>query len=218
MARFIDLSHTIADGTITHKGLPAPRICDFLSREDSRPRYTDGTEFQIGQLTMVANTGTYIDCPFHRFAQGSDLSEVALERMADLPGVVVRVRGRTRIGPDAFDGVDVAGRAVLVETGWCAHWDTPAYLDGHPFLTGDAAASLAGRGARLVGIDSHNIDDTAQPNSRPVHTELLGRGILIVEHMRGLEQLPDADFRFSAVPPKFKGMGTFPVRAFATLA
>jgi kynurenine formamidase len=218
MPTYIDLSHTIADGTITHKGLPAPHICDFLSREESRNRYTGGTEFQIGQITMVANTGTYIDSPFHRFAHGKDLSELALERMTDLPAVVVRAIGLTQIGRDAFEHIDVAGKAVLVETGWCKHWNTPAYQEGHPFLTAEAAAWLVKQGAVLVGIDSHNIDDTSQPNSRPVHTQLLGREILIVEHLRGLDRLPNSIFGFSAIPPKFKGVGTFPVRAFATVA
>lgn len=219
MRKLIDLSHTIRNGLVTFKGLPAPVICDFLSREASRVHYTDGTEFQIGRIDMVANTGTYVDCPFHRYADGEDLSQTALERFANLPGVVVRVPHRQRLevtGRD-FDGVDVTGKAVLVHTGWSEHWDSPAYFDNHPFLTGEAAELLRDRGARLVGIDSHNIDDTRSRNSRPVHTVLLRSGILIVEHLRGLEQLPDSGFLFSAVPPKIEGMGTFPVRAFATV-
>jgi len=220
MARaYIDLSHTIHDGLITHKGLPAPAICDFLSREASQANYDGGTEFQIGQITMVANTGTYIDCPSHRFAHGKDLSEVGLERFSGLDAVVVRVPHpeKLAIGADHFKSIDVARKAVLVHTGWCEYWNTPAYLNDHPHLTEEAAEHLRERGARLVGIDSHNIDDTRSRNSRPVHTILLGHDILIVEHMRGLEQLPDSDFRFSAVPPKVKGMGTFPVRAFAEI-
>jgi arylformamidase len=217
--RYIDLSHTIHDGLITHKGIPAPVICDFLTREASRANYDGDTEFQIGRITMVANTGTYIDCPFHRFAHGKDLSDVGLEMFTGLDAVVVRAphREKLAIGADHFEGIDVAGKAVLVHTGWCEYWNTPAYLGDHPFLTEDAADYLRERGALLVGIDSHNIDDTRTRNSRPVHTVLLGHDILIVEHMRGLEQLPDRNFRFSAVPPKVKGMGTFPVRAFAEI-
>ena len=219
MGQLIDLSHTIFDGLVTYKGLPAPVICDFLSREASRKNYAPGTEFQIGRLDMVANTGTYIDCPFHRFPDGKDLSEVALERFVDLPAVTVRVPFRERVEVTAgdFAGIDVRGKAVLVHTGWSQHWNTPAYFENHSFLNAEAAEFLRDAGAVLVGIDSHNIDDTRTKNSRPVHTTLLGAEILVVEHLRGLEQLPAAAFSFTAVPPKFKGVGTFPVRAFATV-
>ena len=218
MHRLIDLSHTITNGLVTYKGLPGPIICDFLSRADLRANYDAGTEFQIGRIDMVANTGTYIDCPFHRYADGKDLSETGLERFADLPAIVVRAphaRGLA-IGADAIAHVDVAGKAVLVHTGWSEHWNTQAYYNDHPFLTEEAAIALRDRGATLVGIDSHNIDDT-RTRSRPVHSVLLAKEILVVEHLRGLEQLPDAEFRFNAVPPKIEGMGTFPVRAFASV-
>jgi kynurenine formamidase len=212
----IDLSHVIEDGMVTYKGLPAPHVCDWLSREASRAAYDPGTEFQIGQITMVGNTGTYLDTPFHRYADGEDLSQVGVERVADLPGLVVRVVDRMAIDGDLFDGLDVAGRAVLVHTGWSRHWRTEAYYEGHPFLTAAAADRLVEAGAALVGIDSHNIDDT-RIRARPVHSRLLGAGVPIVEHMRGLELLPDAGFRFTASPPKVKGFGTFPVRAFAVV-
>jgi len=213
----VDLSHTIHAGLITFKGLPAPLICDYLSRADSRKNYEGGTEFQIGRIDMVSNTGTYIDCPFHRYADGKDLSETALERFVNIPAVVVRVDHRSRIEVQAsdFDEVDVFGKAVLVHTGWSTHWETEQYFTNHSFLTAEAAERLRDRGAVLVGIDSHNIDDTRSRNSRPVHTTLLREEILIVEHLRGLERLPERGFTFSAVPPKIKGMGTFPVRAFA---
>ncbi|WP_420129200.1 cyclase family protein [Longimicrobium sp.] len=216
--RLIDLSHTIEDGTITLKGFPAPIICDYLSREASREIYAQGTEFQIGRIDMIANTGTYVDSPFHRFADGKDLSELPLEWVADLDAVVVRATERSGrgIGAEAFAGVDVAGKAVLVHTGHAAHWGTDAYFKAHPFLTRAAAEHLRDGGARLVGIDSLNIDDTADP-VRPVHTVLLGAEIPVAEHLRGLEQLPDAGFRFYAVPVKVKGFGTFPVRAFAAV-
>ena len=212
--RLIDLSHVIEDGLVTYKGLPAPHVCDFLSRETSRANYEPGTEFQIGQITLVGNTGTYLDTPFHRYAEGEDLADVGLERLVDLPGLVVRVPTDGAVDADAFDGLDVAGRAVLVHTGWDRHWRTEAYYGNHPFLTEAAANWLAENGARLVGIDSHNIDDT-RGRTRPVHSRLLGEGVLIVEHLRGLEQLPDGPFRFFAAPPKVKAFGTFPVRAFA---
>jgi arylformamidase len=212
---FIDLSHTIEDGLITYKGLPAPVICDFLSREASRRLYAPGTEFQIGKIEMVANTGTYLDSPFHRFADGKDLSALPLEKLADLEAVVVRWdagRGRA-IGPEVFEGRPLRGKAVLVHTGWSTHWRTDRYFEGHPFLTADAAESLRAAGATVVGIDSYNIDDTGDP-ARPVHTTLLGAEIPIVEHMTGLDLLPEEGTRFFAVPVKVKGMGTFPVRAF----
>jgi len=219
MRRYVDLSHTIHHGLLTYKGLPGPIICDYLSRQDSRQNYADGTEFQIGRIDMVANTGTYIDCPFHRYADGRDLSETALERFVDLPAVVVRVpwRERIEVTPRDFIRVDVRDKAVLVDTGWSEHWNKNTYFDGHPFLTAEAATFLRRAGALLVGIDSHNIDDTRTKNSRPVHTILLGAEILIVEHLRGLEQLPLVGFLFSSVPTKFKGVGTFPVRAFVSL-
>lgn len=214
--RLVDLSHVVEDGMVTYKGLPAPHICDWLSREASRANYAPGTEFQIGQITMVANTGTYIDTPFHRYAEGDDLSQVGLERLVELPGVVVRTGDRRAIDADAFDGLDVAGKAVLVHTGWSRHWRTEAYYEGHPFLSEAAAERLVAGGARLVGVDSHNIDDTSG-RTRPVHSTLLGAGVLIVEHMRGLDELPDGPFRFFAAPPKVKDFGTFPVRAFAAV-
>ena len=213
--RLIDLSHPIEAAMVTYKGLPAPVICDFLSREASRALYAPGTEFQIGRIDMVSNTGTYLDTPFHRFADGDDLAGVTLARVAALPGVRVRSEAGA-IGADAFAGLDVRGHAVLIHTGWDRHWRSEAYFAGHPFLTEEAAAWLVEAGAALVGIDSHNIDDTAG-DIRPVHTRLLGAGIPICEHMKGLEALPECGFRFTAAPPKVVGMGTFPVRAFAEL-
>lgn len=212
--RLIDLSHVIEDGMVTYKGLPAPHVCDFLSREASRANYEPGTEFQIGQITLVGNTGTYLDTPFHRYAEGEDLADVGLERLVDLPGLVVRIPTDGSVDADAFEGLDVAGRAVLVHTGWDRHWRTEAYYENHPFLTEAAANRLAEKGARLVGIDSHNIDDTRE-RTRPVHSRLLGDGVLIVEHLRGLDQIPDGPFRFFAAPPRVRAFGTFPVRAFA---
>lgn len=219
----IDLSHTIHDGLETYPGLPAPSICDFWSREASAVHYAPGTSFQIGRINMVANTGTYIDAPFHRYEEGPDVAAVELVRVADLPGMLVDVPAGSRaIGPEAFEGLDLAGCAVLVRTGWSRHWDTPAYFRGHPFLTGDAADWLRGQGPALVGIDSLNIDDTSD-GERPVHSTLLGAEILIVEHLCRLDVLADrtgttgAAFRFTAAPVKVHGMGSFPVRAFATL-
>ena len=213
-SRLIDLSHTIEDGMITYPGLPAPHICDFLSREASRGRYAHDTTFQIGRIDMVANTGTYIDSPFHRYADGEDISQLTLARLADLPAVVVSATAHRAIDVPDVESIDVRGRAVLVHTGWARHWRTERYGAGHPYLTAAAAGCLRDRGARLVGIDSLNIDDTAD-GERPVHTTLLGAGIPIVEHLRGLEQLPLSGFSFSAVPPPVRGMGSFPVRAFA---
>lgn len=215
----IDLSHTITNGLVTYKGLPAPVICDYLSREDSSKNYEDGTTFQIGKIEMVTNTGTYIDCPFHRYEDGKDLSEVQLEALAELPATVITVSytSALAINKHYFEGLAITGHAVLVHTGWSKHWNTEAYYDNHPFLTKDAAEYLVSCNVKIVGIDSHNIDDTRTRNSRPVHSTLLGAGILIVEHMCNLHALPAIGAIFSAVPPKFKGAGTFPVRAFAKI-
>ena len=218
-AKLIDLSHTIEDGMVTYKGLPAPLICDHLSREQSRAQYAPGTEFQIGKITMVSNTGTYIDSPFHRFADGADIADLTLNSLVGLDAVVVHAEGMSgrQIPAEAFGAIDVRDKAVLVHTGWSRHWRTDGYFENHPFLTAAAAEYLKREGARLVGIDSYNIDDTADGH-RPVHTTLLQAGIPIVEHMRGLELVPTTGATFTAVPPKVRGMGTFPVRAFATLA
>lgn len=213
---FIDLSHTIHNGLVTYKGLPAPVICDYLSREESKKFYEEGTSFQIGKIEMVTNTGTYIDCPFHRYENGKDLSEIQLDDIAELPATVISVpfTGTLAIDKKHFEGFAVPGHAVLVHTGWSKHWNTELYYSDHPFLTKEAAEYLVECGVKLVGIDSHNIDDT-RGNSRPVHSTLLGKEILIVEHMTNLAALPQTGAFFSAVPPKFKGAGTFPVRAFA---
>ncbi len=217
-SRFVDLSHTIESGMITYKGLPAPVISDHLSREASRSIYGPDTEFQIGRIEMVSNTGTYLDTPFHRYPHGVDLGGLALESIADLPGVVVRVppSGARAVDRSRFGAIEVRGRAVLVHTGWDAQWRTDRYFEGFPFLTEQAAIYLRDAGAALVGIDSHNIDST-EDGTRPVHTVLLKAGIPIVEHMTRLGALPLDGFRFSAVPPKIRGMGTFPVRAHARL-
>jgi arylformamidase len=215
LRNLIDLSHTVEHGLVTYKGLPAPIICDYLSREASRKHYAAGTEFQIGKIEMVANTGTYLDSPFHRYSDGKDLSELNLQKLANLPAIKIPAQRKQAIDVSCFpDGEDLAGKAVLVETGWSRHWNTSQYFEGHPFLTEDAARFLADCGAALVGIDSHNIDDV-QDLRRPVHSILLKNEIPIVEHMTNLAALPRGHFKFFAVPVKVKGLGTFPVRAFA---
>ena len=218
-SQLIDLSHAVEHGMITYKGLPAPIICDYLSREASRSRYAAGTEFQIGKIEMIANTGTYLDSPFHRCADGDDLSQLKLELLADLDCVVVRVTDRRDRAIDRLpiDLATLKGKALLVHTGWDAHWRTDQYFEGHPHLTGALANQLVAAGVTLVGIDSFNID-SIDDGTRPVHSALLRAGIPIVEHMCGLAAVPDRGARFFAVPVKVKGMGSFPVRAFARLA
>jgi kynurenine formamidase len=215
----VDLSHVIEHGMTTYKGLPGPHICDFWERESTAANYDDGSTFQIGRIDMVANTGTYVDSPFHRYADGADLADLPLQSLADVPGIVVRRPWENDIAIDAsaFDGRDVAGKAVLVHTGWDRHWRTDRYGVESPFLTADAADWLIENGVVVVGIDSNNIDDV-RGRSRPVHTKLLGANIPICEHMANLGSLPDEGFRFSAVPPKVRGMGSFPVRAYAVLS
>ncbi len=214
--RLVDLSHVIEAGMVTFKGLPGPLICDFWTRESSADHYDDGSSFQIGRIDMVANTGTYVDAPFHRYADGRDLAGLALDSLAALDAVVVRRPHAAELATDAarLAHLDVRGKAVLVHTGWDEHWRTESYFSDHPFLTEVAANWLVENGATFVGIDSHNIDDT-RTRGRPVHTILLGADIPIGEHLTNLGALPDAGFRFSAVPPKVAGMGTFPVRAWA---
>ncbi len=213
--RLIDVSHTVEHGLVTYKGLPAPVISEFMSRDASKAHYEEGTSFQIGRIEMVANTGTYIDSPFHRYAGGKDLSELALESLANLEGIVFRATlGLRTIGRDLFRDADLGEKAVLVHTSWDRHWGIEQYFAGHPFLTREAAEHLRDSRAALVGIDSYNIDDT-DDGTRPAHSVLLGAGIPIVEHLCNLWSLPDEGFGFFAIPVKVKRMGTFPVRAFA---
>ena len=217
MTQLIDVSHTVEDGLITYPGLPGPIVCDFLSREASKAHYDEGTSFQIGKIEMVANTGTYVDSPFHRYENGADLSQLELRRLANVEGLVIDARGRGRsLGIELVKGLNLRGKAVLVRTGWDVNWAKPSYFDGHPFLTRAVADYLLGAGAAMVGIDSLNIDDI-KDGSRPVHSILLGAGIPIVEHLCNLGALPQSGYRFHAVPVKFRGVGTFPVRAYGVV-
>jgi kynurenine formamidase len=217
-SRLVELSHSIVHGMTTYPGLPAPEMSDHLTREASEALYSPGVSFQIGRLTLVGNTGTYVDSPFHRFADGADLAELPLARLADVDGVVVHAPGARGRAVDVRDleGCDVAGRAVLVRTGWDRHWRSPHYGREAPFLTRAAAEWLVAQGAALVGIDSVNID-AIEDRARPVHTTLLGAGVPVVEHLAGLGQLPARGFRFHAAPPRLERFGTFPVRAYAVV-
>ena len=217
MPTFIDLSHVIEEKLVTYKGLPAPIICDYWTREESRAFYEEGTEFQIGKITMVGNTGTYLDSPFHRYAHGKDLSDLPLDSLANLEGVLVRVPEQIKaVDVSYFQGLPLEGKAVLVQTDWDRYWKQDQYFVDHPYLTKEAAEYLVAAKVKLVGIDSHNIDDTSG-KTRPVHTILLRHDILIVEHLCNLKALPETGFRFNAVPPKIRPFGTFPVRAYAVV-
>jgi arylformamidase len=211
--RFIDLAHPVEHGMITYKGMPGPVISDYRSREDSRTYYAEGAEFHIGRIEMIANTGTYIDSPFHRYANGADLSQLSLKSIADLPGICIAA-GQSAIDAEVFENKDLSGRAVLVHTGWSRYWRTEKYAECPPFLTRDAAAFLVEAKAALVGIDSMNIDDI-HDKARPVHSLLLKANIQIVEHLTNLAELPAENFRFFAIPPPVKSFGSFAVRAFA---
>ena len=214
--RYVDLSHTISDGLTTYRGLPAPIICDYLTRDESANNYEDGSTFQIGEIKMVGNSGTYLDCPFHRYAAGKDFSELFLSDMADLPGVLIQAQANSTLPIDVhhFENVDMKDKAVLIRTDWAKKWATEAYFENHPFITEAAAHFLKTQRPKIIGIDSYNVDDT-RVNRRPAHSILLGADILIVEHMCQLHLLPVEHFYFSAIPPKIRGMGSLPVRAFA---
>jgi len=222
-SQLIDLSHRIEPGMFTHPGLPGPTSTPFRSREESRQ--TSGTDFQIDQVTMVGNTGTYLDSPFHRFADGGDLASLPLTTVADIPLFVVETRqGGRGVGPvvlaaalaDAVAGDALAGAAVLLHTGGDEAWGGEAYAEDAPFLTGDGAAWLVEQRPALVGIDAVNIDDLADP-TRPAHTQLLRAGVLILEHLTGLAALPALGARLHAAPPPWSGVGTWPVRAYAVV-
>jgi len=233
--RLIDLSHVIRHGMVTYPGLPGPEITPHLTRESSRGVYEQGTEFAIDRISMVGNTGTYLDSPFHRYSGGRDLAQLDLASVADLPVVVGRFAGRIDMnintdinrdinrginrGIDAPDlqGMDVAGRAVLLHTGWDRHFGTEEYGSPAPYLTEAGASWLAEHGARLVGIDSVNIDDTAGARTRPAHSLLLAADIPVLEHLTRLAEVPDLDARLHAAPPAVAGFGTFPVRAYVVV-
>jgi arylformamidase len=214
----VELSHVIRAGMVTYPGLPGPEITPHLTREASRGRYSPGTEFAIGRISLVGNTGTYLDSPYHRYPGGADLAAVPLERTTDLPAVVVRVTGTRQRGIDvgALAALDVRGAAVLLHTGDDARFGSPAYAEGAHFVTEAGTAWLAGQEPALVGIDSVNIDDAAD-GRRPAHSLLLAAGIPVVEHLTGLGQLPPAGSWFTAAPLRIEGFGTIPVRAFARL-
>ena len=217
--RLVELNHVITAGMTTYPGLPGPEITRHLSRAESRGRYAAGTEFSIDRISMVGNTGTYLDSPFHRYAEGADLAGVPLDAVADLPVVLVRLTGSAEpgVGPRALAPYQVAGAAVLLHTGWDRHWGTDAYGGpGAPYLTEEGAHALVAAGARLVGIDSVNIDSAAG-DTRPAHSILLAAGIPVLEHLTGLDQLPPTGARLHAAPPRVRDFGTFPVRAYAVL-
>lgn len=216
---YIDLSHTVEDGLITYKGLPAPIICDFMSHEQSRKHYAEGTEFQIGKIEMVGNSGTYIDAPFHRYSDGYDIADLKLEQLTNLEGIIINVphQHTKEINASYFQNHQLKGKAVLVYTGWSEFWNTDTYFENHPHLTADAAHYLLNQQVKLVGIDSLNIDNI-KTGERPVHSTLLGNNILIVEHLCNLADIPkNQPFLFQAIPPKIKGASSFPVRAFVQL-
>jgi arylformamidase len=217
--RLVELNHVIAAGMTTYPGLPGPQITPHLTREASRGRYAPGVEFAIDRISMVGNTGTYLDSPYHRYADGADLAALPLAAVADLPAVVVRLTGggERGIGPQALAALDVAGAAVLLHTGWDRHWSTETYAGPAPFLTEPAAKLLVDGGARLVGIDSVNIDDMHGGGQRPAHSILLGAGIPVLEHLTGLTDLPVTGARLHAAPPRVRDFGTFPVRAYAVV-
>jgi kynurenine formamidase len=213
--RFVELSHVIREGMITYPGLPAPTITPHLTREDSGARYAPGTEFAMDILTMIGNTGTYLDSPWHRYEGGTDLSGLSLETLVDLSAEVFHISGARGIEPTRLEGRELARKAVLLHTGWDTHFGTPAYAFGAPFLTPEGVDFLIEAGVVLVGIDSLNIDNTEGTGERPAHTRLLAAGTHVVEHLTNLDALPDSGARFTATPPLVGGFGTFPVRAFA---
>ena len=220
--RVVDLSHPIAEGMVTYPGLPAPTITPHLTRAASRERYAPGTEFAMDVITMIGNTGTYLDAPFHRYADGADLASLDLDTLVDLPAEVFHLRDAWTPERRGIRAATIADRelrdtAVLLDTGWSRLFGTPAYGTGSPFLTEDAARFLVDAGVRLVGIDALNIDDTESGGERPAHSILLAAGVHVVEHLTALDRLPARGARFTAAPPAIRGCGTFPVRAFATV-
>jgi arylformamidase len=215
----VDLSHTISAGLVTYPGIPVPTVHPHLTREESRSHYAEGTEFAIDVIILAGNTGTYLDTPYHRYADGADLADLELETLVDLPIELFRLTDATERGIPAamFYDRELHGTAVLLHTGWDQHFGTRGYATGAPYLTGNAAAYLIEAGTVLVGIDSINIDDAETSRERPAHTQLLAAGVHVVEHLTNLAAVPPSGARLTAVPPKIRAFGTFPVRAYARL-
>ena len=195
--RLVDLSHVIEEGMTTFKGFPGPHLCDYWTRDASAAHYDDGSSFQIGRIDMIANTGTYVDSPFHRYADGGICpNSRSKARRSRRPRGPQALAAASRPTPPTSPGLRSRASAVLVHTGWDLYWRTEAYFDNHPFLTAAAANWLVEQGAAFVSIDSHHIDDT-RTRSRPVHGTLLGASIPIGEHLTNLSAVPDTSFRFS---------------------
>jgi arylformamidase len=217
--RLVELSHIIREGLVTYPGLPVPIFTPHLTREDSRSHYAAGTEFAMDTITMIGNTGTYLDSPWHRYSGGADLAALSLDSLVDLPSEVFHLQDSTQRGipASAFWDRDVAGKAVLLDTGWSSRFGTPGYAIDAPYLSEDGVDYLVGEGVSLVGIDSLNIDNTQGTGERPAHTKLLAAGIHVVEHLTNLGEVPPSGAAFTAVPPRIEGFGTFPVRAYAKI-
>ena len=217
MRKFIELSLTLEDGMMAYPGLPRPKIGAFLDHEASRSRYNDQAEFYLGRVEMVCNLGTYLDSPFHRYPDGLDLSQIPLESVAGLSGIVLDgVVSLNRSVTVQADSSELDGKAVLIQTGWDKRWDTDLYWEPGPFLSEESIDLLIRSRVKLVGVDFWNADDTMDP-SRPAHTRLLASDILIVEHLCNLSVLPRTDFKFYAVPLRIVRGASFPVRAFAEI-
>jgi kynurenine formamidase len=215
--RIVELSHPVSPDMPTYQGMPAPELTTYISREQSAARLGTGVSFHIGHLGLPANTGTYVDAPFHYHPELADIGELPAERLVDVPIVVVAAVGLTAVDVPSFgDPTRLAGTAVLVHTGWSRHWGTAGYATGSPYLTAGAVKLLVDAGIAVVGIDALNVDDTADL-TRPAHSGLLGAGIPILEHLTGLDALPATGARLTALPPPVRGIGSFPVRAVAVL-
>ncbi|MFI5341541.1 MAG: cyclase family protein [Candidatus Methylomirabilales bacterium] len=217
MGKFVELNHVLEDGMKAYPGLPSPKIGAFLDHEASRSHYDERAEFYLGRVDMVCNLGTYLDSPYHRHRDRADLSQIPLEKVARVPGVVLDAAA----SPDRSIALDcsasqLCGRAALIRTGWDRRWGTDAYWEPGPYLAASFVDLLIRARAILVGVDFWNVDNTEDP-SRPAHTRLLAEGILIVEHLCNLSALPRTGFQFSAVPLRIARGASFPVRAFAEM-
>jgi arylformamidase len=216
-SRYVDLSHPIQHEMITYPGLPGPTISTYVSRQESAQRLGTGVSFHIGRIEMVANTGTYVDAPYHFHAEGADVAELALQRLVDVPIVVIRAENRAVIGPEMLADPGVLwGTAVLVHTGWSRHWGTTAYLSDSPYMARGFAQAVVEANVALLGVDALNVDNI-EDLTRPVHHTVLGNGIPLLEHLTNLDRLPDQGARLTALPAPVHGLGSFPVRAVAVL-
>lgn len=219
---YIDLSHSIENGTVTYPGDPPALIELTLDRKLTSKLNGGGTTsgVEINTIKMVSTSGTYIDAPYHVFEDGKKIKDYPIEKLVNLPSIVVKIpENRNYFDVQDISGINVKGKAVLFFSGHDKFFMTPEYGKNAPYLTIELANILVEKGAIFVGIDSPLIDNMEKQSELgiPVHYKLLGADIPICEDLANLELLPTDGFTITALPAKV-ALESFPARVFATVS